>query len=453
MPKIASGSSAVVSIPAGSVISVDSGGGMLRFECPTGTVLYEGDGVAQTFGPYTTTKSATITSLFGGVDYVVASTPDQFSSGRKRIAVGIVGQSNEVGQVLYSDFAGYPEVFRSAQNPNVAMPLPLTNAGHVSGGLWRPHGSMFIPFYDALWDWGYDAHLVVGAIGSMSLLRDACGFCQGRSNSTAYRAVRAAAAGTGDLGHSGDLTVQGGKLFRCTTGSQVYATYNSPTRLLATNQHAFQNIVNADSKSSAASDPGTWAAAPLGGTVADGSLVWTNIDNTNSLGFSNSQIFSETQAGIGFDPFGILYRLHEGMQRIQGVSEKWILIANAQSDAAYNSTQYQTAVTNIASYYLDRGYNVACGLSTYNSLLAGVTTGYDAMTTGVNAAIAALQTTWGSSRVKAGANLYTRMGIVTGQNGLSFTADGVHIDAPAAIVAGRHHADAFKAFLPRQVPR
>lgn len=75
MPKINAGSSATVSIPAGSVISVSAGGGLLRFEYPTGTVLFEGDGADQTFGPYPTTANSTITSLMGGIDYVVSTPP------------------------------------------------------------------------------------------------------------------------------------------------------------------------------------------------------------------------------------------------------------------------------------------------------------------------------------------------------------------------------------------
>jgi len=364
---------------------------------------------------------------------------------RTPIAIGILGQSNEVGQVLYSDYASYPEVFHSQRNPGVRMPMPLSN--ETNSFPRRPYGSMFVPFYDSLWDFGYDATIVNGSIGSMSLVRDACGQVQTRANSTAYRGQRSAVAGAGDFGCYGDLIAQSGKLFRCTTGSQVFASYNSHTRMPNGTAFASQSILTPQSLSSAGSDPGTWAAAGLGDTVTDGSLTWTNIDNTNSVGYSSAQILSEDNAGLGFDPLGVLYRLHQAMQAVQGVSEKWILIANAQADTSRTQAQYQAAVTAIAEYYLNRGYNVACGLSMYNSLLGGVTTGYDTLTTAVNAAVSALQTTWGSSRVKAGANLYTLMGSVTGQNGLTFTADGVHINAPAAVVAGRHHADAFKTFL------
>lgn len=75
MPKITSGNSVTVSIPAGSVISLAGNGGLLRYEYPSGTVIYEGVGANQFFGPYGSTANATITSLFGSVDYAVTVPP------------------------------------------------------------------------------------------------------------------------------------------------------------------------------------------------------------------------------------------------------------------------------------------------------------------------------------------------------------------------------------------
>jgi hypothetical protein len=75
MPKINAGSNATVALTAGQVISVSSGGGLLRFEYPAGTVLFEGDGVDQTFGPFPSSGNCVITSLMGGIDYVVSTPP------------------------------------------------------------------------------------------------------------------------------------------------------------------------------------------------------------------------------------------------------------------------------------------------------------------------------------------------------------------------------------------
>lgn len=69
MPKIAAGASAAFAVPVGSTVSVT--GGLLRFEFPTGTILFEGDASGQAFGPFTGSANATITSLIGGVDYAV----------------------------------------------------------------------------------------------------------------------------------------------------------------------------------------------------------------------------------------------------------------------------------------------------------------------------------------------------------------------------------------------
>lgn len=109
MAKIASGSNAVVSIPAGNTISVSSGGGQLRFEFPTGTVRYEGDGVDQTFGPYSATGDATITSLFGGIDYVVSTPPPRGSAtllAASAVAASVTGTTNETALATVTIPAG-----------------------------------------------------------------------------------------------------------------------------------------------------------------------------------------------------------------------------------------------------------------------------------------------------------------------------------------------------------
>lgn len=109
MPKIAAGSNATVSVPAGSVVSVSSGGGLLRFEFPSGTVLFEGDGVDQTFGPFSSSGNALITSLMGGIDYAVTTppaavapfTPSNVDIRGGSIAAGLTDKANTF--VLFGD--------------------------------------------------------------------------------------------------------------------------------------------------------------------------------------------------------------------------------------------------------------------------------------------------------------------------------------------------------------
>lgn len=50
------------------------------------------------------------------------------------IAFGVLGQSNERGEVVTADAAAYPTAFRSARNPAVAVPFgPALNR---RGGWW-----------------------------------------------------------------------------------------------------------------------------------------------------------------------------------------------------------------------------------------------------------------------------------------------------------------------------
>lgn len=69
MTKIAAGSNATFLVPASSTVTVT--GGLIRFEYPSGTVVYEGDAAGQSFGPFSSVANATITCLIGGCDYAV----------------------------------------------------------------------------------------------------------------------------------------------------------------------------------------------------------------------------------------------------------------------------------------------------------------------------------------------------------------------------------------------
>lgn len=143
MPKITSGNSATVSIPAGSVISLASSGGLLRYEYPTGTVLYEGEGVNQFFGPYGSTANATITSLFGGIDYAITALP----------LLGIVENASLTGDVtsvgnattlassgvtaaLYGSASGVAQVTLDAKGrATLAATVPIAIANTAVSGL------------------------------------------------------------------------------------------------------------------------------------------------------------------------------------------------------------------------------------------------------------------------------------------------------------------------------
>lgn len=353
---------------------------------------------------------------------------------RKKITIGVVGQSNEVGSVLVAQSSLYPQAFKSLNKKTFAA--PLRGIHQKSGGWW-------FKVFDDLFSGGYEMDLINYARGSASIIKHYAGQCTFRNNSTQYRQARAS-EGPGDYGDIGDITVQGGKVFQCTTGNKVYVTWDGNKRVPGGAATWLDYIEQVGTLTSAASDPGGWAAATLGSTITDGGIVWTCIDVTNSVGFANGQVFSELQAGLGFDPLGLLVRLFKELQSSQA-EERMVAVSNAQSDTSATTAWYQAALQNIATYFTSRNIKVLLGLSCYNSANGSDrTTAYNALQAGLTAALAALG---GDKNVYSGANLYALMG-TTGN--MSWTAaqagtgwlnsDGVHLNAQGAIVAGGHWA-------------
>jgi hypothetical protein len=381
-------------------------------------------------------QRAATTDLTGGALYQPNTPYEPIQPVRKKIAVGIMGQSNERGNVPTSDQAAFPQAFASFRKPSVQMPI---------GPAVTRNGGMWFSFIDNLWDWGYDVSIVNGAIGSLGFIKDACGQVANRANSTGYRDLRLP-AGCGDQGYQGEFIVQSSKLFRCSTGRDAYAFYSGPIRPGATTQNQIDYIVTDGAQATAGSDPATWAASVLGGTVTDGTIVWTNVDNTNSVAYAGGQIFSEFQAGFGWDPFGAVDRLHQAMQAVRDVDEKWIILCNGQGDAQGSVGNqptvlgwYQSALTNLANYYLNRGYKVAIGLSNFPT--NGQSYQWDTLESAKNAALAAFAS---NPNVAVGGDLYAYWGITP-----PVQPDQVHLTAPGCITAGVVHANAFRAFLPQ----
>jgi hypothetical protein len=131
-------------------------------------------------------------------------------------------------------------------------------------------------------------------------------------------------------------------------------------------------------------------------------------------------------------------------------AQRHIIISNGQSDLGQTGAVYTTALTNVANYFLRRGYTVWLGLTCYTP--TATTANYDALASGLATSIASTQAgTWGA-RAMAGANNYALMG-TTGNmanGGAYLQGDNVHLTGPGAIEFGKNWADVFKASLPRR---
>jgi len=408
----------------------------------------------------------------GGIEYTVGGVPtDLGGAGKTRIGLVIFGQSNERGNSEIADsgsvnqMALYPQAFRSLNTPHITSYFPGVNqlTKLTADNQLYPLGSPWCKVYDDLFDAGYEAQIYNASIGSLGFFTDAVSYPRNRANNANYFRERRAAGtyGPSDIGCQGTVTVQNGYAFECTTGSEFIGVlrnsgakvYNPEGDYLPDNIDYLLSPT-LSKKSTAGVAPDFTAATAIGSTVTDGAVVWTNIGLAATLGYTQNAAFTAKSllgSVAGFDPYGLIRRAATAAQdmRMRGVSKIIIYVCNGQSDAAATSqANYTLVLQTITQYFRSQGFDVCIGLSTYTRTDA--TPGWTALVAARTAALAALAADTG---VHAGADLYTLMGTTEGANGLTYNTAGsaadnnAHINAPAQIVAGGHHADAILAAL------
>lgn len=362
-----------------------------------------------------------------------------------RVVLGILGQSLERGQVDPLEAIGgvlsrvaHPQAFASLRNPAVRYPAwPCL----------QRYGGFTFALYDTLYDAGHEPNIINGSIGSLSMIRDACGQIQTRANSTAYRQKRNP-EGFGDMGYAGDVLVDSGRVFVCTKGVRAYA-YHAGAQIDMAGATDLDYLRIVGSNLTAASPPAGLATAAVGDVVVDGTapndVQWTCVStsttwNGYSYGGGNCLLLNR----YGFDPFGLCHRLQYEIGAVREAAHRIVLLQNGQSDTGNANLTYQNALENIGAFFLGAGIKVAIGLTCYTP--TNNTTNYNNLTTRVNNALTTLRaaagTTYALEDVITGANLYTLMGstgpMATG--GAYFAKDSgqdnIHMNAPGSIVGG-----------------
>ena len=340
---------------------------------------------------------------------------------RQPIQIVVIGQSNERGNVASADQAVYPTAFRSARNPGVVV--PIGPAVTRLGGWWPA-------VYDALHDWGYDLRIANGAMGGLGFQRMLTNYFFARANNTVYNVKRAGSGYGRDRGDFGDIISFGGKIFAISAGGSTRGFIAPQAATFGQTPYDTDAPVWSGGGASASSAPDVSAVA-IGGTVTDGALTLTRLDESQ---YSGSASYSPTQntynsvpmptaamMSRGFDPLGILQIALAEAQRDKTPVRRIAYIANAQSDLGAGPTTYASVLCSIATFWLQNGFDVMLGLSHF-SPASGGTAQYGNLSTGVANALTTLRAYWGNDRVLTGADLYQLMGSTGPMGGAAITA-------------------------------
>jgi hypothetical protein len=374
------------------------------------------------------------------------------------VGMVVMGQSNETGRAPVSQLGSHPQAFYSQIHPSITHLMEgLSVIDKISANRYGPQGGPWMRVYDEMHAHGYNMHMANCSIGSAGWVDSAVGIVESHDTSSNLFRVRRTPVHPSDPGTAGTIIVEDGKVFEMVVGSETYtylknngADIYRPGGDKLPLELDYIYRPNSELKSTAGTKPDFTTASSTGDTVVDGACTWECIStNAASIGYSTgTQFKKQTRGFAGYDPLGMIRRtaMYAQAMRARGVADIYIYICNGQSDVGKSVVQYQRACEFMIDDFRSQGFKVILGLSTYAT--GNLTSHWDDLSTAVAGALA---TNAADPGVYAGANLYNKMGITAGQNGLSFNADGVHLDAPAAIHAGSEHAKALKAILPRRV--
>ncbi|HEX7821029.1 MAG TPA: hypothetical protein VF463_10470 [Sphingobium sp.] len=325
-------------------------------------------------------------------------------SRRKSVNIVVEGQSTEQGPVYRTSQELYPRAFKSQRNPGFTVPKNRRVPQINRGGYWPV-------VYDALWDAGYDPNIFIEAVGGVSLLTHICGFVQQRTNSTSYYQKRTNGLYP-DRGDFGDVVQIGTKFFVPTIAGkrQVYNSGPHPGVVGTSN---FQDYVAFEQ---GAATTGTSApdvsAVTVGQTITDGGITFTCVDagsgrygaegsfypgidaavNAGAMNYCFSGIMGERNAGLGFDPLGIIGSAWETLMSLPPAELTIVYFSQGQTDLGTGSVTYQRALQILANFFLARNVIVMIGTTTWSPASSGATAAnYGLQKTGADNAVAALQ--------------------------------------------------------------
>lgn len=397
------------------------------------------------------TLDAETEALLVGRKQAIYTTPEGLRQGlptgystlriRRRVAVGIIGQSNERGEARDSS-GSYAITFRSALTGQ-SDPIPPAIAAR---------GTWWIPLADMLAANGVEARFINGGIGGASFSKHFVGQIPFYSASTGYFGARES-VGTGEPGDYGDVVTVGSRLFRCTTGRARFAYYPGFTAIptFGGSRIDYIYIPTGQTQATGSSAPDWAGATNINDTVSDGTITWTLVQTSGA----KAQGSVLASGDLGFDPLGLLARTKAALDAVENVDERWVFLSNGQSDAQGNEGSqntvrgwYETALTSITNWAIAQGYKVAIGFTCYNP--GSPTYQYDTLSTARANVLASFAAGANAASVIGGADLYRSMGTALRSAGLVYPEPGApsaapHLTDEGMLLAAGHWFDALKA--------